>query len=61
MKKKIFDYSKLNLENIDLSNEDYSNLSLEDVDLSYFYHNKKHKKKKSKEKEKKIIFAKTID
>ena len=46
MKKKIFDYSELNLENIDLSNEDYSNLSLEDVDLSYFYHNKKYKKKK---------------
>lgn len=60
MKKKILDYSTLNLENIDLSNEDYSNLSLEDVDLSYFYNNKKNKKK-NKEKEKKIIFTKTID
>ena len=60
MKKKILDYSSLNLENIDLSNEDYSNLSLEDVDLSYFYNNKKNKKK-NKEKEKKIIFTKTID
>ena len=61
MKKKILDYSTLNLENIDLSNEDYSNLSLEDVDLSYFYNNKKNKKKKNKEKEKKIIYTKTID
>ena len=60
MKKKILDYSTLNLENIDLSNEDYSNLSLEDVDLSYFYNDKKNKKK-NKEKEKKIIFTKTID